>query len=67
MTVIEVPLQLSYESGEEAKACAISLALQEFHRRLENCKVTRLLLKELDIEHLTACDFYISDATLLEN
>ena len=66
-TIIEVPLQLSYTSYEEAKTCAVGLALQEFHRRLEQCKVTRLLLKELGIEDLTPSDFHVSDAILLEN
>ena len=66
VTVIEVPLQLSYATDEEAKTCAIGLALQEFYRRMENCKDTRLLLKELGIEHLTPSDFHVSDAILLE-
>ena len=65
--IIEVPLQLNYASYEEAKTCAIGLALQEFHRRLEKCKDTRLLLKELGIEDLTPSDFHVSDAILLEN
>lgn len=67
VTIIEVLLQLNYDSDEEAKACAIGLALQEFHRRLEKCKDTRLLLKELGIEDLTPSDFHVSDAILLEN
>ena len=67
VTIIEVSLQLSYTSAEEAKTCAIGLALQEFHRRLEKCKDTRLLLKELGIEDLTPSDFHVSDAILLEN
>lgn len=60
-------MRLSYSSCEEAKACGIGLVVREFHRRLEKCKDTRFLLKELGIEHRTPSDFHVSDAILLEN
>ena len=62
ITVIEVPLQSSYDTIEEERRCATALALEEFGRRFNNCKATKLLLKKLDLTDCTLTDLCISAA-----
>lgn len=62
ITIIEVSLQSSYDTIEEERRCVTALALEEFSRRFNNCKVTKLLLKKLDLADRTLSDFCISAA-----